>query len=103
MNDQISFGISYFNGHAIIKINCKLNDTERARLQQFYPKAEIHQLPNGLTRINAVMPTEDYNYHFLFHYKLAIARTKYAELGEHISGMVDTHQRIVENANMGAL
>ena len=100
-----SFGVTIHNGYAIIKINCKLNDTQTRQLAGMFPEADIKEIKPGLTRINAVMHEEIYKDAFYYHYKLAILRTQAYELGKKIQSLEECRVSAYELtiADMGAL
>lgn len=75
---MIKFGITYFAGNIICKINAKLSDAQRDELERnfLYLNMHIRPIGKGLTRIEAIMPEITYINEFQFELQRAILHSQ---------------------------
>jgi hypothetical protein len=99
MNKCINYGVTFFNGFAIVKKICTLNTTELNTIILQFPnlltisKAFSRKGNQRLYRIESIMPNITYD-EFWPALKLAMLRTKHSDLQHDI----DIMQGIADNA-----
>jgi len=91
---QISYGTTFMNGYAIIKMRAKLTAAQRINLQQRYPSLGYHVTQKGLTMIEGILPQAQ-SMGFSTELKLSIARSKVRVLLDNIDTL--NHQQALIN------
>jgi hypothetical protein len=73
---MIKFGLTYFAGFTICKINAKLSNSQREELENKFYGMQIRPIGKGLTRIEAIMPESTYITEFQFELQRAILNSQ---------------------------